>query len=183
MQSITQQQIDAAQEFANTVVAELRTDKGVHAETAVASVARMAGTFLFRSFGFQLPDVEPGGAVLSEQANEAGPRLIGILAGALAEIGVALDEQKLGATGLAANQPKLGFLETQKRLEPLFSGHPRAARALPRRGGGGRGGRHGIHGAPVRVGARPERGLRGRRLRLHRGHEDRAASGSTLGNP
>ena len=121
MQSITRQHIDAAQEFANTVVAELRTDKGVHAETAVASVARMAGTFLFRSFGFQLADVEPGGAVLSEQANEAGPRLIRILAAALAEIGVALDEQKLGSPRLEANQPKLGFLETQRRLEPLFS--------------------------------------------------------------
>jgi hypothetical protein len=122
MQSITQPQIDAAREFANAVISELKTDKGVHAETAVASVARMAGTLLFRSFGFQLTDVEPGGAVLSEQANEAGPRLIQVLAAALAEIGVALDQQKLGASGLEANRPKLGFLETQKRLEPLFSG-------------------------------------------------------------
>lgn len=121
MQSITQPQIDAAREFANAVVSELKTDKGVHAETAVASVARMAGTFLFRSFGFQLADVQPGGAVLSEQANEAGPRLIQVLAGALAEIGVALDQQKLGAPGLEANQPKLGLLETQQRLEPRFS--------------------------------------------------------------
>ena len=121
MQAITQPQIDAAQEFANAVVAELRTDKGVHAETAVASVARMAGTFLFRSLGFQLGDVEPGQVVLSEQANEAGPRLIQVLVGALAELGVALDEQKLGASQLQANQPNLGFLETQRRLEPLFS--------------------------------------------------------------
>lgn len=122
MQSITQPQIDAAQVFANAVVNELRTDKGVHAETAVASIARMAGTFLFRSFGFQLAHVEPGGVVLSEQANEAGSRLIQVLASALAEIGVALDAKKLGASGLEANQPKLGFLETQKRFEPLFSG-------------------------------------------------------------
>ena len=42
--ALSQPQINAAQEFANTVVAELRTDKGVHAETAVASVARMAGS-------------------------------------------------------------------------------------------------------------------------------------------
>ena len=131
MQSITQQQIDAAQEFANTVVSELRTDKGVHAETAVASVARMAGTFLFRSFGFQLPDVEPGGVVLSEQANEAGPRLIQVLAGALAEIGVALDEQKLGATRLAGEP-----------AEARLPGNPEAPRAAvlghPRRGTGSR---------------------------------------------
>lgn len=104
MISLSQAQIDAAQAFANAAISELGTVRGVHAETAVASVARMAGTFLFRS----------------QQTNEAGPRLIQVFAGALAEIGIALDETKLGATQLQANQPKLGFLETQKLLEPLY---------------------------------------------------------------
>lgn len=104
MTSLTQAQIDAAQAFANTAIRELGTARGVHAETAVASVARMAGTFLFRS----------------EQAIEAGPRLIQVFAGALAEIGVALDEEKLGAAQLQANQPRLSFLETQKLLETPY---------------------------------------------------------------
>lgn len=121
MTPITQPQIDAAQAFANAVVAELKSDRGVHAETAVAAVARMAGTFLFRSFGFDLQDVQPGQPVLSEQANEAGPGLIRVLAGALAEIGVAIDEAKLGAPALAANRPTLDFLATQARLEPAFA--------------------------------------------------------------
>lgn len=121
MQTISQQQIDAAQAFSNAAVTELKTERGVHAETAVAGVARMAGSFLFRSFEFPLPGLEPGQVVLSEEANEAGPRLIGILSGALAEIGVALDEQKLAAPQLAANQPHLDFLETQRRLEPRFA--------------------------------------------------------------
>jgi hypothetical protein len=93
----------------------------VHAETAVAAVARMAGTFLFRSFGFDLAGVAPGQAVLSEQANEAGPALIRVLAGALAELGVTLDEAKLGAPQLEASRPTLDFLATQGRLEPEFA--------------------------------------------------------------
>lgn len=118
---LTQPQIDAAQAFANAVVSELRTDRGVHAETAVASVARMAGAFLFRSFGFELSGIEPGQPVLSEQANEAGPRLIAVLTGALAEIGVTLDEKRLGEAKLEANQPTLGFLDTQRRFEAPFA--------------------------------------------------------------
>ena len=121
MTAITQPQIDAAQAFSNAAIAALQTERGVHAETAVAAVARMAGTFLFRSFGFDPPNVAPGQAVLSEEADTAGPGLIRVLAGALAEIGIALDEQRLGASQLAANRPSLDFLATQARLEPRFA--------------------------------------------------------------
>ena len=135
MQSITQPQIDAAQEFANTVVAELRTDKGVHAETAVASVARMAGTFLFRSFGFQLPDVEPGGVVLSEQANEAGPRLIQILAGAhphgTYEGEITIDGQPFRPANVAAAEAA-GVLRRQAlELVEVEGAYPRPVEPRP----------------------------------------------------
>jgi hypothetical protein len=119
--AITQPQIDAAQAFGNAVIAALRTERGVHAETAVAAAARMAGTFLFRSFGFDASTLRPGQAVLSEAANAAGPGLIRVLSGALAEIGIELDEQKLGAGQLDANKPSLDFLATQTRLEPPFA--------------------------------------------------------------
>jgi hypothetical protein len=119
--TITQPQIDAAQAFSNAVIAELQTGRGVHAETAVAATARMAGTFLFRSFGFDPGAFAPGQAVLSEAANTAGPGLIRVLAGALAELGIPLDEQKLGAGQLDANRPSLDFLATQTRLEPRFA--------------------------------------------------------------
>lgn len=121
MTAITQPQIDAAQAFGNAVIAALQTERGVHAETAIAAAARMAGTFLFRSFGFDLKGIAPGQAVLSEAANTAGPGLIRVLSGALAEIGIALDEQKLGAGQLDANRPALDFLATQARLEPRFA--------------------------------------------------------------
>jgi hypothetical protein len=114
------QQIEAAQEFANITVEALKTRRGVHAETAVAGVARMAGTYLFRSFDFPLSEIQPGQVVLSDKANENGPVLIEILGGALRQIGVALDEGKLGSETSAKSQPNQSFLETQGLLEPRF---------------------------------------------------------------
>jgi hypothetical protein len=52
MASLKQKQIDAAQEFMDTTIHALKTDRGLHAETAIAATARMAWTFLFRSFRF-----------------------------------------------------------------------------------------------------------------------------------
>jgi hypothetical protein len=80
----------------------------------------MAGTFLFRSFGFDLSDIQPGQVVLSDIANERGPVLIEILAAALSHLGVALDEEELGDDNSGENQPEQGFIETQRLLEPRF---------------------------------------------------------------
>jgi hypothetical protein len=121
MASLTQLQIDVAKEFANATVKALQTDRGVHAETAIGGTARMAGTFLFRSFGFPLKDIEPGQPILSEQANERGPRLVEVLSEILARLGVELDSARLEGEPGPANQPQMGFLETQKLLEPRFA--------------------------------------------------------------
>ena len=117
---LTKQQIEAAHEFVNITVDALNTERGVHAETAVAGVARMAGTYLLRSFGFPMDDIQPGQVVLSDKANEQGPALIGILGGALNQLGVSLDEENLGSETRAENQPHQSFLETQRLLEPRF---------------------------------------------------------------
>jgi hypothetical protein len=119
MGSLSPQQIEAAQEFARTTLETLKTERGVHAETSIAGTARMAGTFLFRSFNFPLKDVKAGQAVLSDQANEQGPHLIEVLAGVLGNAGVKLDNQKFG--NWSENEPLLGFLETQKCLEPKYA--------------------------------------------------------------
>lgn len=117
--TLSQQQIDAAHAFAHTTMSALQTDRGVHAETAIAATARMAGTFLFRSFGFALPDLRPGQYVLSEQANEHGPRLVALLSNVLPDLGVIVDEAKRGAPGSTV-QPHLNVVETQKLLGTEF---------------------------------------------------------------
>ena len=120
MTSPSRQQQDAAQQFVSLVIGAIKTDKGVHAETAIAATARMGGTFLFRSFEFPLTEVAPGQAVFSDAANEQGPKLVQILGKVLAHIGFKLDSAKLGAARNPDFQPLLDFLSTQRQLEPLF---------------------------------------------------------------
>lgn len=88
MASPTKEQQDAAQQLVGLAIEALKNERGVHAETAIAGVARMAGTFLFRSFEFPLASVQPGQAVLFDTANEQGPKLIQALSSVLAHIGV-----------------------------------------------------------------------------------------------
>ncbi|GAB2534180.1 hypothetical protein GCM10027065_02180 [Rhodanobacter koreensis] len=120
MTSPSKEQQEAAQQFVGLVVTALNNDKGVHAETAIAATARMAGTFLFRSFAFSLSSVTPGQAVLSDVANEQGPRLVQILGNVLAHVGIELDSSKLVPNKDPAHQPQLDFLSTQRQLEPVF---------------------------------------------------------------
>jgi len=81
----------------------------------------MAGTYLFRSFGLNLPGVSPGQAVLSEAANEHGPLLIQVAAGILSRVGVKLDNAASGKTTEAKHKPMLEFLETQVTLEAAYA--------------------------------------------------------------
>ena len=121
MPPLKKEQLDAAEDFVGLTLNTLGTAEGVHAETAVAGAARMAGTFLFRSFGFPKGSLAPGRAVLSEQANTEGPALIQLLVHALTLLGVTLDQSRLGAPD-PAHQAGLPFLDTQRKLEPLFEG-------------------------------------------------------------
>ena len=97
--------MDAAQAFANATVAALQDAGKIHAGTVVAGSARMAGTYLFRSFGLKLPGVKPGQAVLSEPANIQGPVLIQIAAGILDRLGIKLDRAAAGGAGPPAASP------------------------------------------------------------------------------
>ena len=120
MAALTQQQIAAAEAFADATLDELETPEGIDPETAVAAIAGMAGSFLLRSFGFELSHLAPGTAVASDEANEQGPRLVQILGGVLAHAGVALDPEILGR-GLDPDRlSRLEFLAGQTTLEAAF---------------------------------------------------------------
>lgn len=114
------EQQEPALEFFNATIAFLQDEKGVHLETAIAATARMAGTYLFRSFGFELSDAEAGQAVLSEIANEKGPELVNILAGVLHENSITIDQAAVESDPGPEHEPHLSFLETQPKLEPLY---------------------------------------------------------------
>ena len=121
MPGLTKQQLDSAQEFATASVAALKSAQGIHPGTVVAATARMAGTYLFRSFRLRLPGVEPGQAVLSEEASTRGSALIETAARLLARIGIVLDAARARIPVEAKDQPVLGFLATQRMLERAFA--------------------------------------------------------------
>ncbi len=120
MAALTQQQIAAAEQFADATLDELETADGIHPETAVAAAAGMAGSFLLRSFGFELGHLAPGTAVLSDEANEHGPRLLQILGGVLAHGSVELDREILSRGPDPDRQPRGDFLAGQTALEAAF---------------------------------------------------------------
>jgi hypothetical protein len=118
--ALNQAQLQAASEFGTTAMRAFDQGGTFPAETVIGSVARMAGSFLFRSFELPLAGIQPGSVVLSEQANQQGPRLIHILGGVLENIGVKLDSSRLSAGQQMARGQKESFLETQGVLEAQF---------------------------------------------------------------
>lgn len=115
-----QAQFTAADEVVDVIFATLRSRNGVHSETAIAAAARLAGTFLFRSFEFSDIDLEPGSVILSNEANNQGPLLIRTLGEELDALRVPLDPSELDKDVPKHNRPLLSVIETQKRLEHDF---------------------------------------------------------------
>lgn len=121
MPALTKQQLDSAQELATASIAALRSTEGIHPGTVVAATARMAGTYLFRSFRLSLPGVRPGEAVLSEKANALGPTLIETAGRLLWRMGITLEPSQAGTPVDLKDQPTRSFLDTQRLLEQEFS--------------------------------------------------------------
>lgn len=110
----------ALQEWVDAIVAAIGNERGVHAETAIAAAARMAGTFLLRSFGLPLETLAPGSAVLSEQANTQGPALIDILGRVLDAMGIAIDPKHPAALE-SQSAPQWSLFQTQQNLDATLS--------------------------------------------------------------
>jgi hypothetical protein len=115
---ITEKQNQAAGDFVDLIAGRLGSGRAIHPETAIASAARVSGSLLLRSFGFDLGSSEPGTVLLSNEANEKGPALISLLGAFLAENQVSLDPTKLrGATEHRGTEPNLTTLESLSLLQ------------------------------------------------------------------
>ena len=120
--SLEQRRAHAVEEFHQATLELLKTEDGIHAETAVAAAARMAGTFLFRSFGFDVKGIPPGTPALSDKANDHGPLLVDVLGATLERIGVRLDGHRIQRPlNDEGHQPLLTFLDSQQKLEPRYA--------------------------------------------------------------
>jgi hypothetical protein len=78
--------VDTAQLFSDCARKFLTVDGKIHAETLIISVARMAGSLMYKSFGFSM-SIAPGTAVLSDHANTHGPKLMNVMFLTLKQLG------------------------------------------------------------------------------------------------
>lgn len=95
---ITNNQSKAVDDIVEMVVSIIGSgSREIDTTEAISSTARLAGSFLFRSFGFKAEHIEPGNAVLSEEANTQGPQLVNITHAVLQNFGIQIDENKMSS--------------------------------------------------------------------------------------
>ncbi len=112
---ITEQQHSAANAIIELIASDLGKKRAVHPGTAIASCARLAGSFMFRSFNHHLKNLPPGSAILSEVANEKIPELINVMVWTLENLEVSIDTKKLENN--KETESNLNFLDTLNRLQ------------------------------------------------------------------
>lgn len=114
------QDVVAAAEFFTVTAKKLMVVDGrVHAETLISSVARMAGSLMYRSFGFDKA-IEPGTSVLSDKANIQGPKLMNLMFINLQQRGHQITEHDLNPDYLSAKFSTLDFRASIECLAPFF---------------------------------------------------------------
>ena len=93
---ITQNQNKAVDDIVEMIVSLIgKGSREVDTTEAISSTARLAGSFLFRSFEFKIHDVKPGTVMLSEEANTKGPILVNITHAMLHNFGIEIDNSKM----------------------------------------------------------------------------------------
>ena len=118
MNRIEEKHFDAAGAMSEVFATRLGGEsRAVHAETAIASAARMAGTMLLRSFGLDTSKMPVGAVVLSEQANEKGPALLNTVIMMMRQYGLQPDKEKLADFGNRGEAPKWTVVQTQELLD------------------------------------------------------------------
>ncbi|MDQ8038750.1 MAG: hypothetical protein REI12_15110 [Pedobacter sp.] len=117
MSTFSDAQISAATAVAGLVDTELQAS----AITRVQCCARMAGTFLFRSYSHALSPQAPGTVLRTPVAGHSGPALVGLLETTLQRLGITVDSSLVNMEKLKAGEDEIGFLAAQKLLEPLLT--------------------------------------------------------------
>jgi hypothetical protein len=113
---ITTDMVHAAEEVYDFLFLKLNSQTGIHVGTFVSAAARLAGTCLFRSFELKLPDAKPGMAVLSEEANVEGPKLMDVMFRALQVMKVKLNKKGYMETP-KGHLPQLSVIQMQAQLQ------------------------------------------------------------------
>jgi len=95
---ITKSQNEAVNDIVEMIVRVIGNgSREIDTTEAISSTARLAGSFLFRSFGFKINDAKPGTVMLSEEANVKGPQLVNITHAVLNNFGIQIDNNKMSS--------------------------------------------------------------------------------------
>ncbi len=113
---ITKNQNEAVNEIVEMVVNVISNgSREIDTTEAISSTARLAGSFLFRSFGFKVNDAKPGTVMLSEEANTKGPQLVTITQSVLLSFGIQIDNNKM--SGENQKQALINFVDVIAKIQ------------------------------------------------------------------
>jgi hypothetical protein len=113
---ITNNQNKAVNDIVEMVVSVIGNgSREIDTTEAISSTARIAGSFLFRSFDFKVNDVKPGTVMLSEEANTKGPQLINITHAVLQNFGIQIDNNKMSNGN--AKQAQSNFVDVIGKVQ------------------------------------------------------------------
>lgn len=119
--------LETADFFDQTARKLLVTERGLHAETLIASVSRMSGSLMYRSFGHPA-SLEPGKAVLSDKADFYGPKLMNLMFGTLQQCGHQIGEANVNTEYSSTKYIPINFKESHARLAPFYLKYCEAAK-------------------------------------------------------
>lgn len=108
-----------AEAFVQAVIRRLNDERGVHIETALTAAGATAGSLLLRATGLDLSGLTPGSAVFGTGVDEAGPEMLGFLAGACAREGIDPSSGWAGPVG-DAHAPLVPAIDLVRDLRPDF---------------------------------------------------------------
>jgi hypothetical protein len=113
---ITENQNKAVNEIVEMIVDVIgKGSREIDTTEAISGTARLAGSFLFRSFGFEINEAKPGTAMLSEEANTKGPQLVNITHAVLQNFGIQIDNNKMSNGN--QKQAESNFIEVIDKIQ------------------------------------------------------------------
>ena len=116
--NISKEQNAATGELVELIAAKIGEDRAIHPETAISASARLAGSFLLRSFNFDLSSSKPGDVLLSNEANEKGPLLMNIVLNYLSNSNIEINRESIGGEqSQRGEEPELNFLDSLTLLQ------------------------------------------------------------------
>jgi hypothetical protein len=115
---IRDEQFQAGKELCDAIIGALKTERGVHAETAVSAAARITGTLVLRSCGLPLAKLQPAGPIFSDVSDQRGQRALGVVDTFLEAGKIPVDKRRPNVPVEEAHRPHMSLLETQSQLEP-----------------------------------------------------------------